>query len=45
MNTQEFEIKWDWMDKEEEAMVDAMYEEWLASQEFGGEPEGDSLYW
>lgn len=37
MNTQELEIKWEWMDAEEEAMIDAMYQEWLASQEEKGE--------
>ena len=32
MNTQELELKWEMMDAEEEAMIDAMYQEWLASQ-------------
>ena len=30
MNTQEIEQKWEMMDAEEEAMIDAMYKEWLA---------------
>jgi len=37
MNTQEIEQKWEMMDAEEEAMIDAMYKEWLAWLEIHGE--------
>lgn len=40
MNTMEFEQRWEMMDAEEEAMIDAMYQEWLASQR---EEEGETL--
>ncbi len=33
MNTQELEIKWERMTEEEEKMVDAMYQEWLKTQQ------------
>ena len=39
------EYRYEMMTDDEERIVEQMYLEWLASQEFGGEPEGDSLYW
>ena len=42
--TLELEIRWQWMDAEDEAMIDQMYQRWLAEQDLG-EIEGDSLYW
>ena len=39
------EYKYEIMTDEEERMIEQMYQEWLAEQDLGGEPEGDSLYW
>lgn len=44
-NTMEIEQGWQWMDEQEEAYITEMYERWKAEQEFGGVPEGESLFW